>query len=58
MARIVIGVGNRDRGDDGVGIAVAEQVTGPETHVLAAGSFDLCELWSPNDDVVIVDAMR
>lgn len=58
MMTVVIGVGNRDRADDGAGIVVAERVTGPVTHVLPIGSFDLHDLWSPEDDVVIVDAMR
>ena len=58
VARIVIGVGNRDRGDDACGIAVAEGVTGTTSHVVPSGSMDLYELWTANDSVVIVDAMR
>lgn len=58
MVTVVIGVGNRDRADDGAGVAVAERVTGPVAHVLPIGSFDFHDLWSPEDDVIIVDAMR
>ena len=58
MERIVIGVGNRDRGDDGAGVAVAEQVTGTINHVVQSGAMDLYELWTATDSVVIVDAMR
>ncbi len=58
MGRIVIGVGNRDRGDDAAGIAVAEQVTGTISRVVPSGAMDLYELWTAHDSVVIVDAMR
>jgi hydrogenase maturation protease len=58
MQPIVIGVGNRDRGDDGAGIAVAQGLTGLTTHMVAAGSLDLYELWGVGDSVVVVDAMR
>jgi hydrogenase maturation protease len=58
MNRIVIGVGNRDRGDDGAGVAVAEELTGCTTHVVGAGALHMFELWTENDDVTVVDAMR
>jgi hydrogenase maturation protease len=58
MKRIVIGVGNRDRGDDGAGVAVAEELTGCTTHVVDAGALHMFELWTENDDVTVVDAMR
>lgn len=58
MERIVIGIGNRDRGDDGAGVAVAEGLAGCTTHVVDAGALDIFELWTENDDVVVVDAMR
>ena len=58
VARIVIGVGNRDRGDDACGIAVAEQVTGTTSYAVPSGAMDLYELWTAHDSVVIVDAMR
>lgn len=58
MGRIMIGVGNPDRGDDGAGVAVAEKLTGMKTHVVDAGAMDLYELWTDHDSVVVVDAMR
>jgi hydrogenase maturation protease len=58
MKQIVIGVGNRDRGDDGAGIAVAEELTGCTTHVVDSGALHIFELWTESDDVTVVDAMR
>ncbi len=65
--KLVIGVGNRDRGDDGLGPMVIDaladrrppEATGHET-VLAVIEGDLSSLplrWTPDHDVVIVDAM-
>jgi hydrogenase maturation protease len=61
--RLLIGVGNPDRGDDGAGIAVASRLrarndcartvcecTGEATSLLSA--------WTGFDDVVLVDACR
>ena len=58
MPRIIIGVGNRDRGDDGAGVAVVEALTECATYVVDAGALDMFNLWSETDDVVVVDAMR
>ena len=58
MKRIVIGVGNRDRGDDGAGAAVVAELTGCTTHVVDAGTLDMFNLWTETDEVVVVDAMR
>jgi len=58
MERIVIGIGNRDRGDDGAGVAVAEKLKGCTTHVVDAAALDMFELWNQDDDVVVIDAMR
>ncbi len=58
MSRIVIGVGNRDRGDDAAGVAVAEDVGGVTSRVVDAGALDLYEHWTAHDTVVVVDAMR
>jgi hydrogenase maturation protease len=58
MEPIIIGIGNRDRGDDGAGFAVAQGLAGRTTHVVDAGALDLFELWTQDDDVVVVDAMR
>jgi hydrogenase maturation protease len=58
VPRIIIGIGNRDRGDDGAGVAAVEDVTGCTTHIVDAGALDMFNLWSETDDVVVVDAMR
>jgi len=63
FARVVIGVGNLDRGDDGAGRAVARrrrarndcalevrEGTGEATALMSA--------WTGSDDVVLVDACR
>ena len=58
MGRMVIGIGNPDRGDDAAGWAVADRVTGWSVVRSLGGSFDLVDRWSSADDVVIVDAMQ
>lgn len=54
--RIVIGIGNPDRGDDAAGVLVAREVEGARALEWADCSL-LMELWDSHDDVVIVDAM-
>ena len=58
MERIIIGIGNGDRGDDGAGVAVAEELTECTTHVVDAGALDIFGLWNEDDNVVVIDAMR
>lgn len=58
MTRRLIGIGNPDRGDDAAGWEVAGMVSSWEVSRLTAGSLSLIDLWSADDDVVIVDAMR
>lgn len=58
MPRVIIGIGNRDRGDDGAGVVVVEELTGCTIHVVDAGALDMFNLWCETDDVVVVDAMR
>jgi hydrogenase maturation protease len=58
---VVIGVGNRDRGDDGVGPFVCDVVArlAPERvscTIVEGSTIDLPVRWAPADDVVIVDA--
>lgn len=57
---LVIGVGNRDRGDDGAGPAVCDLVgrRSPEVRicVIEGSVLDLPMRWSADDAVVIVDA--
>jgi hydrogenase maturation protease len=58
---VLIGVGNRDRGDDGVGPIVCDllredQVDGVHIIVFEGAMVDLALHWEPSDHVVIVDA--
>lgn len=59
---VVIGLGNRDRGDDGAGPAVAAgaaRATGlPEDACPPAGPVDLLDRWEGADLAVVVDAVR
>ncbi|MFN8024541.1 MAG: hydrogenase maturation protease [Acidimicrobiales bacterium] len=59
--RIVVGVGNRDRGDDGVGPAVCDRVAvlRPDllVWVVEADPTSLAVRWTPGDRVVLVDAV-
>ncbi len=54
--RLVIGIGNPVRGDDGVGPAVIHRIRGVKTSTVSDCS-DLIELWRDLDDVVVVDAV-
>ena len=62
MSVLVVGVGNPDRGDDGVGPAVVDELA-----QRALASLDLlvvrlptrlADAWEGRDDVVVVDAVR
>ena len=59
--RLVIGVGNPDRGDDGAGRVVAQRLRGrngcaPEVRECSGEATALMETWTGFDDVVLVDA--
>ncbi len=61
MKAVVIGVGNRLRGDDGVGLAVCDLLLDdppPDTKVLGFEHVppELCEHWEGASTVVLVDA--
>lgn len=61
MNAVVIGVGNRLRGDDGIGLAVAEQLQreplpGAQVLTLEHVPPDLFERWDAATAVVLVDA--
>ncbi len=65
MTPIVIGVGNRDRGDDAAGPLVCDRLRARlgagalvRTFVCEGSIPDLALHWQPDDHVVIVDAMR
>lgn len=59
---LVIGVGNRDCADDGVGPAVVDELlrrgTPVATIVREGDLADLAVLWRDHDDVILVDASR
>ena len=59
---LVVGVGNRGRGDDGVGPTVVDALEKlddcrAETQIVVGDLSDLVMQWGPNQDVVVVDAM-
>jgi len=60
---VVIGVGNRDRGDDAAGPIVCDHIAAlaprsVRTVVLESSTIDLVNHWSDEDLVVVVDAAR
>lgn len=55
--RLVIGIGNTDRGDDGAGILVARALEHTRSKELV-DCVGLLYLWEGESDVVVVDAMR
>ena len=57
MKRILIGLGNPFRGDDGAGLEVASRVRSVESHPCLLGSYELMDLWEGADEVIVVDAM-
>lgn len=56
----IICCGNPDRGDDGVGVLVAERLGdfGVEAEKCSGDALGLIEAWRGSDDVVIVDAVE
>ena len=62
MSTLVIGVGNRDRGDDAIGLILVDALAGRGLPglVTVAHEGDMSHLpllWTAEDDVVIVDAV-
>lgn len=57
---MIIGVGNRDRGDDGVGPLVAARLTerGVPAIEHSHDGAELIDAWQGHESVIIVDAMR
>lgn len=55
----IIGCGNRQRGDDGAGVLVAERLLqlGMEAEIHTGEALELIEAWSGADDVVVVDTV-
>jgi len=58
MTRLVIGVGHPYRGDDAAGLEVAQRVKTAVCRQSITGTFELLDLWEPEDDVIVVDATR
>lgn len=56
---LIIGCGNRERGDDAAGILVAEKLRklGIPSEICSGQAPDLIEAWSGHDDVIVVDAV-
>jgi hydrogenase maturation protease len=59
---LVIGIGNPDRGDDGVGLAAARRLRGqlpPGTNVIERGGdvVALLEYWEGSSSVILIDAV-
>jgi hydrogenase maturation protease len=55
---LIIGCGNRDCGDDGAGIWVAQRLRalGFEAQICSGQAFDLIEAWKGADNVAVVDS--
>ena len=56
MKRVVVGLGNEDRGDDAAGIEVAKRVRTADGRPLS-DPLDLVDLLAGSGEVIIVDAM-
>ena len=56
---LIIGCGNRERGDDGAGILVAEQLQGLgiEARIHAGDPLALIEFWSGIEKVILIDTV-
>lgn len=56
---LIIGCGNRQRGDDGAGILVAERLRklGIDAETRSGEAADLIAAWNGADDVILVDAV-
>jgi len=56
---LILGCGNRQRGDDGAGILAAERLRalGIAAEVCSGESPTLIEAWSGFDDVIVIDAV-
>ena len=56
---LVIGCGNTDRGDDSAGILVAQRLCrlGIDAVEHTGDGLALIDLWNPDDEVILVDAM-
>lgn len=57
---LLVGLGNRDRGDDALGLVVLDELAarGVDARLLpwSRPEIDLLDVWTHDDDVVVVDA--
>lgn len=58
MRRILIGVGNPSRSDDGAGLEVARRVRTRGSYQVPGGGYELMDIWEGADDVIVIDAAR
>jgi hydrogenase maturation protease len=56
---LILGCGNRDRGDDAAGVLVAEHLRdlGLDARICSGQALELIDAWNGVDDIVIVDAV-
>ncbi len=56
---LILGCGNRDRGDDAAGVLVAERLRdlGLDAQICSGLALELIDAWKGADDVIIVDAI-
>lgn len=57
MTKLVIGIGNPDRGDDAAGILAVRRLRSMKV-IERADCSDLIDLWDGAEDVIVIDAMR
>ena len=59
---MIIGIGNEDRGDDGIGARVVRRIAelrpDLETRILRADGLSLLDAWTGAETVVLVDAVQ
>ena len=57
---LFIGIGNRDRGDDAVGVWVAEELStlGYDAVVCRGEATELMDAWEGHNRVIVIDAIR
>ena len=56
---LIVGIGNPDRGDDAIGLAVAERLVDDGTVVLSSGDpTNLIAAWEHRNWVIVIDAVR
>jgi hydrogenase maturation protease len=63
ISRLLIGIGNEYRSDDGVGLYIADKLRSwnfPDINIAgcSGNGVDLMNLWEGYDDVILVDAVR